>query len=555
MRFFFPFFVNLKTDGKRQDCSWLYPGIMVDRAEYFLPYHEPGIRTILVQSSLIKAFDSLIFCGFITWGTPGAKWLDMSSQDTIVQLGYLGVFLYSIIFISSQLQRRIGHRLSVPEGEYRPVGGCGSYRGMFPHGYCFVLQPLAEATPLQAFAAGAALCSTSLGTTFTILNTSGLLSTRLGTVLIISNLGKANVSFNPVSVIRPLAVSFGLTITVPLVCRFIVKPLTLMFNKIRQSNTDGYVNRPSRMTYTPFILHTFIFFGLVTSATIAGTSNLFAAYLAGASISWWDSEVSHPEVSTKNKSSTFLNYNPKIALLWCNPDSFTSSCHVSLKNGGLDIYHKYYAPVTAYILKPLFFVCFPINDMFHSETVWKGIVFSILMLLGKVITGIWLMRLNISWPKPYIPKSIRSVMAGPVMCFKRTSKEQKCKRAPMDEVGQGRRPISNNSASESSNPNYPSSTPSRIKKPLSLYPAAMLGTAIVSCGEIGFLIVSLAETNDLFSSHGELYLIVTWATEYKNINQESQETIEGKVKSSRSNRPFGAMGYLTKSLKSHHRVK
>ncbi|RYP25342.1 hypothetical protein DL767_008437 [Monosporascus sp. MG133] len=39
------------------------------------------------------------------------------------------------------------------------------------------------ATGIQYFAAGAALCSASLGTTFTVLATRGVTSTRLGSVL------------------------------------------------------------------------------------------------------------------------------------------------------------------------------------------------------------------------------------------------------------------------------------------------------------------------------------------------------------------------------------
>jgi hypothetical protein len=55
--------------------------------ETFLPYREPGIVTILVQSSFLlilnvvnTLFDKLIFCGLLgqvfigtAWGTPGAK--------------------------------------------------------------------------------------------------------------------------------------------------------------------------------------------------------------------------------------------------------------------------------------------------------------------------------------------------------------------------------------------------------------------------------------------------------------------------------------------------
>lgn len=73
----------------------------------FLPYQEPPIATILIQSTLLLAlntintlFDTLIFCGLlgqvfigVAWGTPGAKWLSQDSEDVIVQLGYLGLIL------------------------------------------------------------------------------------------------------------------------------------------------------------------------------------------------------------------------------------------------------------------------------------------------------------------------------------------------------------------------------------------------------------------------------------------------------------------------------
>lgn len=72
-----------------------------------LPYHEPGIVTILVLTSFLlllnvinAALDRLLYCGLlgqvlvgIVWGAPGAKWLTASVQETIVQLGYLGLIL------------------------------------------------------------------------------------------------------------------------------------------------------------------------------------------------------------------------------------------------------------------------------------------------------------------------------------------------------------------------------------------------------------------------------------------------------------------------------
>lgn len=72
-----------------------------------LPYHEPGIVTILIISSFLlllnavnHVLDKIIYCGLIgqlfigiAWGVPGANWLSEELQHTIVQLGYIGLIL------------------------------------------------------------------------------------------------------------------------------------------------------------------------------------------------------------------------------------------------------------------------------------------------------------------------------------------------------------------------------------------------------------------------------------------------------------------------------
>jgi hypothetical protein len=79
----------------------------VSAAVSSLPYHEPSIVTILIQASFLlllnivnAALDRLLNCGLlgqvligIAWGTPGAKWLSVNVEETVVQLGYLGLIL------------------------------------------------------------------------------------------------------------------------------------------------------------------------------------------------------------------------------------------------------------------------------------------------------------------------------------------------------------------------------------------------------------------------------------------------------------------------------
>jgi hypothetical protein len=72
-----------------------------------LPYHEPGIVTILIISSFLLllnavnyVLDRTVYCGLvgqlfigIGWGMPGSNWLSAELQDSIVQLGYIGLIL------------------------------------------------------------------------------------------------------------------------------------------------------------------------------------------------------------------------------------------------------------------------------------------------------------------------------------------------------------------------------------------------------------------------------------------------------------------------------
>jgi hypothetical protein len=72
-----------------------------------LPYDEPTIEIVLVQSSFLLilniinwALDSILYCGLIgqilvgiIWGTPGGQILSPETERVVVQLGYIGLIL------------------------------------------------------------------------------------------------------------------------------------------------------------------------------------------------------------------------------------------------------------------------------------------------------------------------------------------------------------------------------------------------------------------------------------------------------------------------------
>lgn len=436
-----------------------------------------------------------------------------------------------------------------------------------PIALSFSLEPLASATPLQAFSAGAALCSTSLGTTFTILSTSGLSSTRLGVVLttaammddvvglvmvqVISNLGED--SFTPITVVRPIAVSIGLGIVILLTCRFVAKPVTLWFNSKVRAKQDGRVARTARNTYTPVVIHTIILLGLVTGATYAGTSNLFAAYLAGASISWWDSEFSQRITPTNNAVSAGdrngtcterINEapphlaNPAVIKGPASAPNPTATL-VLASTSGAATFELFYGPILHRLFKPLFFAsigfAIPLTKLFSGPVVWRGIVYTILMLFAKLATGLWLVRFS----GPIFPNFVLKSKIRDLSILGRAAKKKGEKRATnkgketstsqagvmttgnlsiqLHDVTDGTPQTSANANEGRKRAQRPKTK--HINRPLSLYPAAVLGTAMTARGEIGFLIASLAETTGVFSSDisrepsqpSEIYLIVTWA--------------------------------------------
>ncbi|RFU78552.1 sodium hydrogen exchanger [Trichoderma arundinaceum] len=518
-----------------------------------LPYHEPGIVTILVQTSFLLLLNVAnfvlnhgLYCGLlgqifigVAWGTPGAKWLSTEVEEVVIQLGYLGLLLLVYEGGLSTSLKALKANLFLSSGI--AITGIS-----LPMGLSFVLQKLSGATPLQSFASGAALCSTSLGTTFTVLRSTGLMKSRLGVVLtsaammddvvglvmvqIISNLGSSSTSISAITVVRPLLVSIAFTVCAPLVCVFVAKPVTLWLNSQRIKHPLGVLDRLLNQRGTPWIIHTSILIGCIAGSTYAGTSNLFAAYIAGASISWWDSEVSRPALETTVTETTTPAPVQDMAFESSEADNTNSHENVAqesmrLGSSGLLIFEQYYLQPLDRILKPFFFASIgfsiPISEMFHGSIVWKGIVYTTLMMIGKLLCGIWLLRISIT---PLLPPKCLAVVKHPKLHVAHfwgrfhekptVSRNSTSAHPNQSEISSPTPPSSQETATQTTRPHH---SPAGAK-PRSIYPASIIGCAMTARGEIGFLISSIAESKRIFSSteandgkSSEIFLIVTWA--------------------------------------------
>jgi hypothetical protein len=178
----------------------------------------------------------------------------------------------------------------------------------------------------------------------------------------------------------------------------------------------------------------------VTGATYAGASLLTAAYVTGAAISWWDKlEFEHEDVEmsswtepnlgeesqaqstgyehsspngTDQNSTTSYNQNSpngynsngsysqemEASTGSESIESTGSSTQLASKVTGLEVFEKFYSQPLGRILRPLFFASvgfsIPITQMFIGLLLWRGLVYSVLMAVSKLMCCLWLIRLK-----------------------------------------------------------------------------------------------------------------------------------------------------------------
>jgi len=142
---------------------------------------------------------------------------------------------------------------------------------------------------LTAFAAGASLASTSLGTTYAVLLATDLTRTRVGTILATAAMLDDVVGLVMFKVISSLATNvdaqavlqpIGVSVAFLLLALLSASPLKEYFLPLLKS--ISYVDtEPSKLVITGATI-----MGLIAAAGYAGTSVLFVGYLAGVSASY-----------------------------------------------------------------------------------------------------------------------------------------------------------------------------------------------------------------------------------------------------------------------------
>ncbi|WVW82673.1 hypothetical protein I302_104684 [Kwoniella bestiolae CBS 10118] len=414
-------------------------------------YHEPTIVQLIILSSwiyLLNLFGWMsqhllsaqllgqILIGII-YGTPLAGWLEESWEEAFIAVGYVGLLL---IVFEGGLTSSFSNVISL-----LPLSLCIALTGiLLPIGLSFILIPLASFSPLHAFAAGAASSSTSLGTSLSVLNPASvgfdLRQSKLGTALlsaavmddvvafvlasILGNLGENSSGGNSSigkNVGRTIGVTIGLGIVLIPLTRFVLKPL---YGKLRRSGRwkDATWGGESMLVG----LMAVFFISMIAAAGFAGTSPLYGAYVAGLACAYLSDAADTAPKAKDNRKSTeegIINQVDSRELGLRRLHTFpgrASSSHsrsrdiVPFSFGAPPLaesepghmshtlrssFERFLTPILTYVFVPIFFgsigYCIPFVPLWKGRIIWRGIIYAILMCIGKVACGVWLLF----WPK------------------------------------------------------------------------------------------------------------------------------------------------------------
>lgn len=145
--------------------------------------------------------------------------------------------------------------------------------------------------------------------------------------------------------------------------------------------------------------------------------------------------------------------------------------------------------------------------MFSATIVWKGFVYAVLMFVGKLACGFWLIRIPYFQKDKKASESSSVRQTGGVLPSLHAATEHTEQTDAGPQSNQGRKLTTPTASGRNTHHNTDAA------KPLSIYPGIIVGCAMVARGEIGFLISALAESNGIFGEEADssIFLVVTWA--------------------------------------------
>jgi Kef-type K+ transport system membrane component KefB len=329
------------------------------------------LSTIIIRAGIIGP----IVVGII-YGKPLTDILDETWQETFLAIGYVGLIL--IIF-----EGGLTTRMDLLKKNFSLSFAAATTGVVVPIGLCYLLLYLGFGFgAVETFIIGAALSTTSLGTTFAVIGGASksidLSQTRVGTVLIsaaviddVSGLVMSSV-IGELGVLetsedvnlgwligRPILASILMAVLTPLLTRYLLAPAFRRYIENRFARYDHVSNVG---------LMILVLCAFISIAAFSGTSVLFGAFLAGSFLTYLPSKHSEGPFVVLSREEGEQN-----------DDKSPTFVHT---------FELYCADVQRYLMEPLFFAsigfAIPFLDLWDGQTVWRGIVFGVLMLFAKV---------------------------------------------------------------------------------------------------------------------------------------------------------------------------
>ncbi|KAL5639816.1 hypothetical protein ACGC1H_006404 [Rhizoctonia solani] len=384
---------------------------------YSLPFAEPHTITLLVVGSFIyllnviyELFQFLFGAGLVgqlilgaIYCVPLGNIIPIDIQTSIGTIGYLGLLLLIVegglgtrLDILSERDNIILCLLVATSGICLPIG---LSMLVLHFGYQYAL--------LESFIVGAALSATSLGTTIAVMSsfrfsapTSNLQNevidlgepkafvaskdernigeTRAGTILmgaavlddivglvissVVANLGSTN-HLSPWVIARPIVSSTAILLVTAVLAKYI-SPFFISLLTFRSFGSWSGSKWAYQLSNIALLLFIAVIAAYITISHYIGSSMLIGAFCAG-------SLMSHcwKVIQARAEFDAIMHWSP----------------HTSFER---------IEPVQTHVLAPLFFAsigaAIPVRALFQATSAWRGILFSALMVVAKVLPGMWL---------------------------------------------------------------------------------------------------------------------------------------------------------------------
>ncbi|KAK0969987.1 hypothetical protein LTS01_015972 [Friedmanniomyces endolithicus] len=397
----------------------------------FLQYHQPD--TQYLAAKIIRAGILGPIIAGIIYGAPLANILPTEWQNTFLALGYIGLIL---LIFEGGLQAR----LDLLQANIL-LSVCAATTGIvFPIGLSFLLLYLGfgyGAVETFITRVGAVLVSAAL-----IDDVSGLvMSSVIQSLGSVSDGGSVNLGW---LISRPIVASVAMTIVTPVLAKYVLAPV---FRRFLQRRLARYGHRSN------IVLMILVLCAFVSIAAYAGTSVLFGGFLAGVLLSYLPSTQNDnaPEKQCESPEEQQEAELPSFA----------------------ETFEHYVQDVQRYVLEPLFFAsigfAIPFLDLWTGSAVWHGVVYTLLMIVAKLVVGVW------------IP--LWAALSPPSKA--------------VEHGGEARTSVA---ASRTRN--------SRVKAAVS--PGCLLGMAMVARGEIGLLIIQIGFNSTTYLSQAA-FVTGIWA--------------------------------------------